>query len=98
MEQICADPKAFEQNVNENVRRNGERVWISWTNRIVQDEQGRVVEILSIGTDITERKRAVELLRASEQRYRTLFEHAPDGIVIANAEARYIDANTSICQ
>ena len=29
MEQICADPKAFEQNVNENMRRNGERVWIS---------------------------------------------------------------------
>ena len=54
MEEICADPKAFEQNVNQNVRRNGERVWISWTNRIVYDELGHVVEILSVGTDITE--------------------------------------------
>jgi PAS domain S-box-containing protein len=58
MEQICANPKAFEQNINENMRRNGERVWISWTNRIVPDAQGQVAEILSIGTDITDRRRA----------------------------------------
>jgi PAS domain S-box-containing protein len=63
MDQILADPKAFEQNVNENMRRNGERVWISWTNRIVVGEQGQVAEILSIGTDITERKRAQEALQ-----------------------------------
>ena len=29
MERIRADPTAFEQNVNENMRRNGERVWIA---------------------------------------------------------------------
>ena len=63
MEQICADPQAFEQNVNENMRRNGERVWISWTNRIVPDARGQVAEILSVGTDITERRRAEEQIR-----------------------------------
>lgn len=63
MDQICADPKAFEQNVNENMRRNGERVWVSWTNKIKQDEQGKVTEILSVGTDVTARKRAEESLR-----------------------------------
>ncbi len=63
MDQILADPAAFEQNINENIRSNGERVWISWTNRIVRDAQGQVSEILSIGTDITERKRAEEVIR-----------------------------------
>lgn len=63
MAQICADPSAFEQNINENMRRNGERVWIAWANRIVFDPDGRVTEILSIGNDITERKRAEEALR-----------------------------------
>jgi PAS domain S-box-containing protein len=63
MDQICADPQAFEQNINENMRRNGERAWIAWTNRIVQDAEGRVSEILSIGTDITERKKADEAIR-----------------------------------
>jgi PAS domain S-box-containing protein len=62
MDQICADPVAFEQNVNENIKRSGERVWISWTNKIVQDVQGQVVEIMSIGTDVTERKRAEEAI------------------------------------
>ena len=66
MDEICANPAAFEQNVNENMRRNGERVWIAWTNKMVLDSQGQVAEILSIGTDITARKRAEEELRATQ--------------------------------
>lgn len=58
MQDVQADPASFEQNVNENMRRNGERVWMSWTNRIVRDAQGRVTEILSIGSDITARRQA----------------------------------------
>lgn len=63
MQQICLDTKIFEQNVNENMRRNGERVWISWTNKVVLDAQGQVVEILSIGNDITEGLRAEKEIR-----------------------------------
>jgi len=63
IDRISADPAAFEQNVNENIRRNGERVWIAWTNKVYFDDQGRVEGILSIGSDITERKRADEELR-----------------------------------
>ena len=66
MDRICADPVAFEQNVNENLRRNGEKVWIAWTNKVYLDDQGRVEGILSIGTDVTERKRAEEELRRSK--------------------------------
>ncbi|RJX32036.1 MAG: response regulator [Oxalobacter sp.] len=63
MEQVLVDPEAFEHNVNENMRRNGERVWISWTNKIVHDAQGQVAEIMSIGTDITQRQKAEEQVR-----------------------------------
>ena len=66
IDQICANPAAFEQNVNENVRRNGERVWICWTNKVVLDAQGQVAEILSIGLDITARKRIEEELRETQ--------------------------------
>jgi PAS domain S-box-containing protein len=58
MESILKNPEAFAQNVNENMRRNGERVWIAWTNKTVHDENGEITEVLSIGTDITERRRA----------------------------------------
>jgi len=70
MDDICAEPDNFSQNVNENMRRDGTRVWIAWTNRIVRDAAGRVIELLSIGTDITEQKRAQQLLRESEERAR----------------------------
>jgi PAS domain S-box-containing protein len=75
MELICANPKAFEQNINENMRRNGERVWIAWTNKVVLDGRGGIAEILSVGTDITERKRAEEQIR---QLHEDLRRHAAE--------------------
>jgi PAS domain S-box-containing protein len=48
--------------------------------------------------DITERKGAEEALRVSAAHYRTLFEQAPDGIIIKNGNGPYIDANLRICQ
>ncbi len=63
MDEICKDPAAFEQNVNENIRRNGDHVWVAWTNKVVLDAQGQVKEILSIGADITARKNAEEKLQ-----------------------------------
>lgn len=63
MQQICLDTKVFEQNINENVRRNGESVWISWTNKVVLDAQGQVLEILSIGNDISERLKSEKEIR-----------------------------------
>lgn len=98
IEDICSAPESYEQSVNENMLRNGDRVWIAWTNRIIRDAEGRLVEFLSIGTDITARRRAEEAQRASEARYRTLFEYAPDGILIADPASRYLDANPSICR
>ncbi len=55
-------PERYKTNINENIRRNGERVWISWTNKAIRDMKANVVEILSVGNDITERKRAEDAL------------------------------------
>ena len=63
MEEICRDPFKFERNINENMRSNGEHVWIDWTNKMVLNDQGELIQILSIGSDITDRKRAEEALQ-----------------------------------
>ena len=53
--------EGYAVNVNENVRRNGDRVWIAWINKAIRDEQGHIIEILCIGNDITDRKRTGEV-------------------------------------
>ncbi|MBL4919296.1 PAS domain S-box protein [Szabonella alba] len=60
-------------------------------------EMGGHDYLIGVGIDITDRVRAEEASRLSEQRYRALFEHAPDGILIGTAEG-FIDANQSMCR
>jgi PAS domain S-box-containing protein len=57
-------PELYAANENENMLRNGERVWIAWSNSAVRDADGKVAHVLSIGNDITGRKYAEEALRA----------------------------------
>lgn len=52
---------------NENIRKDGKRVWIAWTNRGITDTEGNVVEIFSMGYDITERKHVESDFRLAEQ-------------------------------
>lgn len=64
---IGLHPEDYSSNENENIRRNGQRVWVSWTNKAIKDEKGRIIEILCVGNDITEHKRIEEKRRRAEQ-------------------------------
>lgn len=56
--EIFAQPESYASSLNENVRKNGERVWVLWRNRVQRDADGAVVGILSVGIDVTEWHRA----------------------------------------
>jgi PAS domain S-box-containing protein len=60
---IVSHPEHYHNNINENRCRDGRRVWMNWTNRVLRDAQGQVVGILAVGNDITQQKRAEEDLR-----------------------------------
>lgn len=55
---IGQNPKNYTFNDNENVRKNGERVWVVWTNRQITRGDGATGLILCSGTDITSLKLA----------------------------------------
>lgn len=60
---IFANPKLYVEHETENIKKNGEHFWISWTNRVIYDDLGQPTEIRSVGFDITKRKRLEEELR-----------------------------------
>jgi len=95
IEDIERNPENYLSNENENIKRTGERVWITWTNRPVYDEDGHLKEILSIGKDDTDRKKAEQALLASEERFRRIVENAYDIIHAVTPDLRmsYVSPN-----
>ena len=59
-------------------KKDGSPIDISISTAPLRDVQGQVTGIMSVNTDITERKRAEEELRESEERYKALFDRSLD--------------------
>ena len=78
---------------NPVVARDGREWLIAWHNTIVTDEGGRIVGTLSSGEDVTDQRQAEAELRASQERYRSLFDDTPDMIHMVDTEGRIIDVN-----
>jgi PAS domain S-box-containing protein len=66
---------------------------------IAKDEQGRTVKSYGVNQDVTEAKRAEEALRTSEERYRSVFENAREGMALADIESGIlVDCNPALCR
>ena len=67
MDHICNHPEEHRYNVNENITKDGTRVWIAWTNKILTSDDGEAIGVLSIGSDITKQRLLEEELRQAQK-------------------------------
>ncbi|MDX9845654.1 MAG: PAS domain S-box protein [Tenuifilaceae bacterium] len=76
--------------------KNGSLIYVSESARAFRNERGKIVYYEGIVEDITSRKKAVDALRASEERISSIFRVAPIGIgVVVNRVI--IEVNQTIC-
>ncbi len=78
---------------NPILTRGGEERIVHWSNATLRDPDGRVSGTFSLGEDRTEVAAAEASLRASEERYRTLFQTMRQGVFYQAAGGELLDAN-----
>ncbi len=96
---LLCNPRSYTRGEGENLCRDGRRVWMEWSNQAIFNDQGDVVEILSVGNDTTQRRQAEEALQRSEAKFRAIFANSQVGIyrtrigdgLILNANQRFAE-------
>jgi len=72
----------------------GEYIWFYDVGSVVEtDEAGKPTKICGIVFNINERKQAEEALKQSEERFRSVWEHSSDALVLSDAEGIVQAAN-----
>ncbi|MFH0878968.1 MAG: PAS domain S-box protein, partial [Lentisphaerota bacterium] len=85
-------------NVNPILTKDGREIWIEWCNSTLKDSDGKIIGVLTIGQDITERKRAEEALREIQKQLQFVTDHAPVSIAQCDHEQRYKFVNHSYAE
>ncbi len=92
----CRSDEVFEGN------KIGREVFVSLTNKAYylteipfKNDDGTLLK-LSIYHDISKEKQQEEMLRASEEEFKNLFEHVATGVFISSKEGKFLNANQAL--
>ncbi len=79
----------------EETCKDGSTIWTETTFSSLRDERGGLTGILGITRDISERRKAEEALRESEEKFRNMFETSRDFLYIASLDGKILEYNRS---
>lgn len=79
------------------VSAKGEHLWVRTIGSPVL-ENGQVIKVVGNIMDITERKRAEEALKESEEKYKKLFNTTLDAIALIDEDGRFLTVNPSMAK
>lgn len=78
------------------IHKKGEVVWASTKISVVRDDNDRFLSFVSQIENITKRKEIYQVLKRSEQRYKSLFEHNPTAVFSVNQYGFFVNANKTV--
>ena len=98
IKKALADELGHDSFDKRYIHKNGCIVWGHVSSSLIRDSQGKPAYFISHVQDITEHRQAIDSLRFSEERFRTVFEEGQIGITIAGPDFKFIIVNPAFCR
>ncbi|HJS20752.1 MAG TPA: PAS domain S-box protein [Anaerolineales bacterium] len=80
------------------VQPNGSIRWLEGRGNVSRDQAGQPVRMAGTVVDITERKRAEEMLHRAQENYRNIVENSAHGIFQSTPQGRYLSVNPAMAR
>ncbi|MGM0613875.1 MAG: PAS domain-containing hybrid sensor histidine kinase/response regulator, partial [Bacteroidota bacterium] len=79
------------------ISKNGDEYQIADSASPIKNKNGRIEGVVLVFSDVSEKYRRQEALKASEAKFRSIIDNAPDGIFISDENGKYLDVNQAAC-
>ncbi|MBL0273544.1 MAG: PAS domain S-box protein [Chitinophagaceae bacterium] len=94
-EEVVGKHQRFDKEYKIVRNDNGAEAWVHGLGVLEYDNNKRPIKLIGTISDVTDRKKTEELLKKSEEKYRTLVQQASDPILIYSLEGNILDYNNA---